>query len=326
MVARRRPVETMASLPSGSTLLDLALGGVRRPGWARGRVSNLVGDESTGKSLIAIETLANVARISGADHVRYAESEHAYDVLLAHTLGMPRDVEPEEINTVEEFFDDLNEFLDKQKPEIPSIYVMDSLDALADEDELDEDIRKGSFGTAKAKLMSKTFRTLNDKVGNSGCHLMIVSQTRDKIGITFGEKKTRAGGKALNFYSSQTVWLSEVQKLVHEAHGIKRVTGVRILARNKKNKISVPFRQVEFNIRFMYGIDDETSMIVWLKENKAPWDSGSSLDQVKRQLDKAREDGDRPAVEQIRDLLKQATIEHWERVERYFAPPMQKYG
>lgn len=320
---RRRPANN-EFVSSGSTLLDLVLGGVDHPGWARGRIANLVGDSSAGKSLIAIETCANVARLSDAEHVRYAESEHAYDPALARLLGMPPDVDPTEINTVEEFHDDLQEFLKKQKRNTPSIYVLDSLDALADEAELERDIRKGSYGTAKAKLMSEMLRRLIPDIEKSGTLLLVVSQIRDKIGVTFGETKMRVGGHALNFYSSQVIWLHEIQKINREVSGAKRATGIRIKAKNKKNKVAIPFRDAEMTLTFMYGIDDELSMLQWMKDNKAPL-NGVVPTSMWKMLVTARSEGDRATAQTIHTKLREIVLEHWADIEKSLEPPMRKY-
>jgi hypothetical protein len=93
--------------------------------------------------------------------------------------------------------------------------------------------------------------------------LGIISQVRQKIGITFGEKHYRAGGDALNFYTHQVCWLAEKEKLTHKVQGHQRAYGIKVRARFKRNKCAMPFRESDFNIIFNYGIEDAESMLEW---------------------------------------------------------------
>src|SRR5262249_40710237 len=148
------------------------------------------------------------------------------------------------------------------------LYILDSLDALSDEAELEKfqaaldgkDVA-GSYGTGKAKKMSEMFRLLTQDAEATGCSLGIISQIRDKIGVSFGETKTRSGGHALDFYCSQVLWLTEIGKLERSAYNQKRVVGVSVRSKNKKCKVGSPFRECDYDILFGYGIDDENSMI-----------------------------------------------------------------
>src|SRR5271166_2077527 len=126
----RKPSEQQY-FPSGSSLLDLALGG----GWALGRIFNIIGDSSTGKSLLALEGFINFQRTFPKGRMRYAEAEAALDSAYADSMGFPQEVErPEEpISTVEEFQFDLDNFIKKCKSNEPGLYILDSLDSLTDD-------------------------------------------------------------------------------------------------------------------------------------------------------------------------------------------------
>ena len=258
-------------ISSGSTLLDLALGG---KGWACGRVVNIIGDESSGKSLLVGEALAYTQRCTDG-LCALDEGEATFDPVRARNLG----VKPEEVirpnsRTVEDWYNNVTGFVEAVKtvqeeqsnPELPCIYALDSLDSLCSDAELEREIDESSYGGEKAKKLSEFFRKLTKPMGEANLLLMVVSQTRDKIGVTFGEKQTVSGGKALKFYCSQRVKLSEIGKITTESGGDKRVIGVKVRAKVIKNKVGDPFLEVEFPILFTHGIDDMGSCIAWLRD------------------------------------------------------------
>lgn len=318
------PITGVNFVTSGCTLLDCVLGG----GWAEGRVANIVGDKSAGKTLLAIEQCANFSRIYSAENIRYAESEAAFDLPFARTMGMPEGVSMSktgEIRTVENFYDDIRKHMTAGSSTAKH-YILDSLDALSDEAEAERDFGTATYGTGKAKDMSEMFRRITADTSKHNCSLTVISQIRDKIGVTFGETKTRSGGHALDFYCSQIIWLSEIKKITREVTGVKRVVGVEVLARNKKNKVGKPFRQAEFSLLFNYGIDDEASMIDWLKKNKGEDLLPEPLANYTKLLNAARNQRDRLAVGQISADLRHATLARWDEIETALEPPMSKYG
>jgi recombination protein RecA len=317
--------------PSGSTILDLINGG----GWGIGRMANIVGDKSSGKSLLAIEACANFANLYGVESVRYNETEAAFDRVFATSIGMPDGVAftgddaadegaRRGSRTVEEFNDDLAAFLADRKG--PCLYVLDSADALSDDAEMGRNIGDATYGTGKAKAFSELFRRCIADIERARCSLLIISQIRDKIGVTFGETKTRSGGRALDFYASQVVWLSEIKKEERQVSGVKRVVGVKVLAANKKNKMGLPFRRAEFNILFNYGIDDEMSMIDWLEKNKL---GGVRLPRAITSYEKLVEDAraarDRDALHVLASELRVGVRERWNEIEDALRPTLSKY-
>ena len=253
-------------IDTGSTLLNHVMGG----GWPLTRISNIVGDRSTGKTLLAIEATNSFVKKYPEAIPRYRESEAAFDQEFAAKIGMPVeriDFGNDDINTVEDFYDDLNDYL-KALSKQPGLYILDSLDALSSSDEVKRDFGDGSYGTGKAKDMGKLLRMLVRDVKRSRTHLMIISQERDNIGVMFGKRSTRSGGRALDFYASQVLWLAKKSTIEISRGGIKRPVGVEIKAKCEKNKIAIPLRQCDFNIRFNFGIDDLTSCLDWLEEVK----------------------------------------------------------
>lgn len=317
-------------ISSGCTLLDCILGG----GWPLGRVSNVVGDKSTGKTLLAIEATANFALQFPKGRIWYREGEASFDEPYAERLGLPLDrvdFGPEGIDsvwdTVEAVFVDLEKQLDKAiKGGFPGLYIIDSLDALSSDAELERDVGQGSYNLEKQKRLGELFRRLVRKIKQANVHLMFISQVRDKIGVVFGDKHTRSGGKALDFYASQIIWLSHLGTLTRTIKGIKRASAVRIMAKCKKNKVVESFRDCQFTIRFGLGVDDLTANLAWLKEIKRLDVVGLKKDD---QIIDYISDMERLGSEDYRKQLRavsQEVINLWETVEASFRPTIRKYG
>lgn len=315
---------------SGSTILDLALNG----GWCLGRVFNIVGDKSTGKTLLAIEAFANFHRQYPKGRMRYAEAEAAFDDAFAEQLGFPAAVErsSEMIRTVEDFKVDLGRFIAELKEaDVPGIYVLDSLDSLSSDAELANlklklagKEEKGSYGVEKPKEMSQLFRQMSQDVEDTNCALGIISQIRDNIGVTWGEGKTRSGGNALDFYSSQVLWLYERDKIERQIKGQKRVVGINVESKVKKLKVGYPFRIAKYAIYFGYGIDDEDSMLTFLhKDLKAM--TKEAYDELWKQLSKARDVQDYNKISEIHANLKRDCIALWNEIENELKPTIRKY-
>ena len=287
-------------IPSGCKLLDLALGG----GWAEGRISNIVGDKSTGKTLLAIEAAANFAIKHPQGVIKYRESEAAFLHDYAAALGMPIqrvDFGKDPLETVEDLFDDLETTITRARRQ-PILYIVDSLDALSDRDELDQDIGKPSYGGKKAKTLSQMFRRLAKPMASANITLMIISQIRDKFGVRFGRPTTRAGGRALDFYASQCIWLQQLGMKYKTIRKVKRPIGVDIRAKVEKNKVGLPFREASFAIRFGYGIEDQKACRDWLK--LVGYKFGPDIGPKE---------------------LRRVTEREWYRIETTFLPTRRKY-
>lgn len=312
-------------ISSGSFLLDLVLGG----GWARRRVCNVVGDKSAGKTLLAIEACANFAKRFDPEGIRYAEAEAAFDEGYAHKIGLPEGVqftgETDRVETVEDLHNDLVRFLKDKTGNSPSMYILDSLDALSDQAEMDREIGGASYGTGKAKALSELFRRLIGDLRDKDCLLFVISQIRDNIGVTFGETKKRSGGRALDFYSSQVIWLADIGKIKRTVAGVERIVGCNVKVNCKKNKVGTPYRQVDLTVLFSYGVDDEVSMIDWLHKNKAIDKLNMTDKEAKKVLADARKNRDGESIRVLRDALRAAVYEHWMYIENELEPPMGKY-
>jgi len=314
---------------SGCAIMDSALGG----GWVLGRVANIVGDRSSGKTLLAIEACANFHRSYPTGMIRYAESESAFDEKYAEALGMPIDAvdfgQDKEMRTVEDWYNDTVAFLDaREKDGKPGLYILDSFDALSDDAEMSREIDKGSFGAAKAKKSGELFRKLIDRIEKLDVLLIVVSQIRDKLNVTFGETKTRSGGKALDFYASHIVWLAEIGKIKKTMQGVDRIIGVNVKVNVKKNKVGLPFRQCAYPIIFGYGIDDLTANVEWLlevgREELLKDKLGMSKAGYKVRINNLRDKGGEE-VREIRTTLTKLVKQEWQKVEVGFLPKSRKY-
>lgn len=317
------PAAAVDFVPSGARLLDCALGG----GWPLGRVANIVGDKSTGKTLLAIEACANFIRKWPNGQIWYNEAEAAFDVEYAQALGLPKEHVSirNDCNTVEDFFEDLEHVLENKK-DVPGLYILDSLDALSDRAELGRKIDEGSYGAAKAKKMSELFRRVVRKIKTSNVLLIVISQVRDNIGVSFGEKHTRAGGRALDFYASQVLFLAQLGGVKRTIDKVIRAVGVKIRAKVKKNKVGLPGRECEFSIVFGYGVDDIAAGLTWLAEiGKLEEFDGMTEARLTRYLNKL----DDMSVEELAAVRKEVddlVVKHWYRIEKEFLPTRKKYS
>jgi RecA/RadA recombinase len=345
---------------SGCTLLDCSLGG----GWARGRVSNIVGDKSTGKTLLAEEACTNLALDITKEfpkaEIHYKETESAFDVEYAKSIGFPFDRADFGqgkgegpgvlLDTIEELDKDFPKTLEEMDDGQGGIYIVDSLDALTCEAERNpkknqDGTEKGSYGTEKAKALSEFFRKNIRLIERKQVHLMIISQVRDNIGVTFGRDVTRSGGRALDFYASQVLFIADRGKITKTIQGLERPIGKNIAVKIDKMKVGPPHRDCEFPLMFNFGIDDLRAGVEWLGKLKRLDILG--LDQPKETLAdevEAKQKGRQSAsgkivsrylasVEKMTDAEYRQELANvqkgvkiiWDYYEALFAPKRRKY-
>jgi protein RecA len=313
--------ERGSTFSSGCTLLDKVLGG----GWAYNRMLNLVGDTKTGKTLLAIEAAANFRRENPDGQIVYAECEAAFDVQYAGSVGLPADaVDFPAVFTVEDVFKDIDSRIKEKDPDEPLLYIVDSMDALSDVAEQKREVDEGSYAMTKAKQVSTWMRRQNQGMSKSNITLLVISQVRDNIGVSFGEKHKRSGGRALDFYASQIVWLTHFKQLKRTVKKVERVYGCQIKAKAKKNRIGMPFRECSFPLIFGYGVQDVIANIDWLDEigqlDKAGMDEKEAKRQKKR-LDVLSDD----EFQSLADSVRNAVMSQWDLIEDGFKPVRSKY-
>jgi len=312
-------------ISSGCRILDNVLGG----GYVLGRMANIVGDKSSGKTLLAIEASANFINRYKNGEVWYAEAEAAFDTEYAGALGMPLNKVKfrAKIETVEDFFEDIELACKQSTKNKPILYVLDSMDAISSRTEQAQKIEEGSYNLNKQKKLGELFRRKIKALEESHVGLIIISQIRDKIGVTFGETKMRTGGKSLDFYASQILWLSEIQKLKKTIDKVERVYGIQVKANCKKNKVGLPFRTCEFPLLFGFGIDDLTANVEWLidsnKEHRLK-ELGLSKAGYKIRIHALRNEGGEE-MQMLREALNIVVDEEWCNIETSFLPKSKKY-
>lgn len=311
---------------SGCTMLDCSIGG----GYALGRMVNIVGDKSTSKTGLSTEALINFIMQYPEGYAAYRETEGAYDEAYAEAMGLPVDKvdfgDPESpMDTVEKFSDDFTKFVDKCiKDDVPGIYVVDSFDSLSDESEMKRDLGDGTYGMEKQKKVGIMFRKLNKKIEKSKVLLIIVSQVRENIGVAFGEKYRRSGGKALDFYASQVIWLAHTGILKRTVKKVERPYGIKLKSKCKKNKVGFPFREAEFEFIFGYGVDDIAASVNWLYEVNRLKDLGynaSKKGDLKKVIDDIKDGRSMKEIKKLQRHVKKV----WLEIEEGFLPPRGKY-
>jgi len=248
----------------------------------------------------------------------YRETEAAFDPGYAKAMGFPINkvlMLDDRLPTVEAFERDIKRYIEKLNGQ-PGMYVLDSLDALSDEAELKLEPGKGTYGASKAKGLSAMFRKIVASVEASNVNLMIISQIRDKIGVMFGEKHSRSGGHALDFYASHIVKLAYLGRIKKTVKGITLPVGISIKAQTQKNKIGFNFRDCEFDFRNAFGIDDVAASGAWLKEKKRAsiW-KGETIDDL-----------DKDDYLEMQEVLAAQVKKVWAEVETSFLPKWSKYG
>lgn len=270
----RPPIQAISS---GNTAIDVALG---IGGFPRGRVVEIYGPESSGKTTVTLHAIAEAQKAGGI--AAFIDAEHALDPEYARLLGVDTDnllvSQPDTGEQALEIADML------VRSGAIDIIVVDSVAALTPKAEIEGEMGDSHVGL-QARLMSQALRKMTGALYNSGTTAIFINQLREKIGVMFGSPETTTGGKALKFYSSVRCDIRRIQTLKDGQDSIGNRTKLKVV----KNKVSPPFKVAEFDIMYGEGISRESSIIDLSVENNIVKKSGSWFTYEGEQLGQGKE-------------------------------------
>ncbi len=277
--------EKMDVIPTGSVTLDMALG---VGGYPKGRIIEIYGPESSGKTTFALHAIAEAQKQGGV--AAFIDAEHALDPRYAHALGVDVDnLIVSQPDTGEQALEIADQLI---RSGAIAILVVDSVAALVPKAEIDGDMGDAHVGI-QARLMSQAMRKLSGAISKSNAVAIFINQIREKVGVMFGNPETTSGGRALKFYASIRLDVRRVEQIKQGDQAIGNLTRVKVV----KNKVAPPFRQVDVDLIYGKGISREAEILDLAVKFDIINKSGSWFSYNDEKLGQGREN--------IKDYLKQ---------------------
>jgi recombination protein RecA len=290
-------IADVVAVPSGSIGLDIALG---IGGYPKGRIMEIYGPESSGKTTLTLHAIASIQRFGGV--AAFIDAEHALDPTYARKLGVKTD---ELLVSQPDYGEQALEIADMLvRSGAVDLIVVDSVAALVPKAEIEGDMGDSHVGV-QARLMSQALRKLTATVARSNCILMFINQIRMKIGVMFGSPETTTGGNALKFYSSIRLDIRRIGAIKETSPVAGKdptVIGNRTRVKVVKNKLAPPFREVEFDILYGQGISRSGDLVDLASDMNIVEKSGSWFSYEGERIGQGRENA-RTYLEQHPDLM-----------------------
>jgi recombination protein RecA len=292
----KEAIVPISVIPTGAISFDAALG---VGGFPRGRVVEIFGPESSGKTTIALQVIAEAQKTGGV--AAFVDAEHALDPQYAKKLGV--DVENLLVSQPDYGEQALEIAETLVRSNAIDVLVVDSVAALVPKAELDGEMGDSHMGL-QARLMSQALRKLTGIVSKSRTCLIFINQIREKIGVMFGNPETTTGGRALKFYSSVRI---DIRRIAAIKEG-DLVTGSRTRVKIVKNKVAAPFREAEFDILYGEGISREGDLLDLAVNNNILEKSGSWFSYKSERIGQGRENA-RAFLKENKDTLAKLELE-----------------
>lgn len=293
------------SVPTGCLSLDIALG---IGGLPKGRVIEVYGPESSGKTTVALHVVAEVQKLGGI--AGFIDAEHALDPVYAKNIGV--DVDNLYISQPDSGEQALEITETMVRSGAVDIVIVDSVAALVPKQEIDGDMGDSHVGL-QARLMSQALRKLTSVISRTNCIVLFINQLREKVGVMFGNPETTTGGRALKFYSSVRLDVRRIESLKQAGEIVGNHTRIKVV----KNKVAPPFREAEFDIMFGQGISREGDILDLAADCNVINKSGAWYAYKGDKIGQGRENAKQYLKEhpEIRDEVEKQVRIHYELME-----------